>query len=84
VESIPINSNCYEYFLSTSTLLRSSKKLRVEQLLCITIGYVATVKGTKDPNNWKRMRILLNSVCAATLINHSLIKTLDTTKENKA
>jgi hypothetical protein len=29
------------------------------------------------------MRILIDSGCAATLINHSNIKTLDTTKENK-
>jgi hypothetical protein len=83
VESITINSKCYEYFGSTSTLLRPSKKSKVEQLSSITIGYVATVKGTKDPTNWKRMRILLNSVCAATLINHSLIMTLVATKENK-
>jgi hypothetical protein len=83
VESITINNTCYEYFGSTSTLFRSSKKSKVEQLSSITIGYVATIKGTKDPNNWKIMRILLNSGCAATLINHSLIMTLDTTKEIK-
>jgi hypothetical protein len=53
--------------------------------LSITVGYLATVKGTKDPNNWKRkrMRILLVSGCAATLINHSIVKSLDTTKETK-
>jgi hypothetical protein len=82
VESITINSKCYDYG-STSTLLRPSKKSKVEQLSSITIGHLATVKGTKEPNNWKRMRILLNSGCAATLNNHSLIKTLDTTKVNK-
>jgi hypothetical protein len=35
------------------------------------------------PTNWKRMRILLDTGCAATLINHSLIKSLETTKETK-
>jgi hypothetical protein len=83
VESTTINSNCSEYFGSTSTLLIPSKKLNVEPLSSITIGYFATEKGTKDPNNWTRMRILLDSGCAATLINHSLIKTLDTTKEKQ-
>jgi len=83
VESLISNINCYEYFGSTTTLLRPSKKLRVDQLSSITIGYLATVKGTKDPNNWKRMRILLDSGCAATLINCSLVKTLVTTKEKK-
>ena len=83
MESITSSSNSYEYFASTSSLIRSSKNSRIEQLSSITIGYVATVKGTKDPNNWQRMRILLDSGCAATLINHSLVKTLDTTKENK-
>jgi hypothetical protein len=58
VESITNSSSCYEYFGSTSRLLRSSKKSRVEHLFSITIGYLATVKGTKDPNNWKRMSIV--------------------------
>jgi hypothetical protein len=84
-KSISSNRNCYEYFASTTTLLRSRKKSKVEYLLSITIGYLATVKGTKDPNNWKRMRILLNSGCAATLIKHSLslTKSLETTKKQK-
>jgi hypothetical protein len=83
VESIIINRNCYEYFASTSTLLRPSKMSRVEQLLSITIVYLAAVTGTKVLNNWKRMRILLDSSCAAPLINHSQNKTLDSTQENK-
>jgi hypothetical protein len=53
------------------------EKSKVEHLLSIIIGYLATLQGTKDPNNWnwKRMRILLalDSGCAATIINHSLI-----------
>jgi hypothetical protein len=83
VESITNSSNCYEYFASTSTILRPIQNSRVEQLSSITIGYLAVVKGTKDPNNWKRMRILLalDSGCAAIMINHSLVNTLDTTKE---
>jgi hypothetical protein len=77
------NRNCYKYFNSTATLLRPSKKLKVEQLSSITIGYIATMKGCKDPTIWKIMRILLDSGCAATLIDQNLIKTLKTTKEHR-
>ena len=80
---ITSNRNCYEYFNSTATLLRPSKKSKVDQLSSITIGYIATIKGSKDPIIWKSMRILLDSGCAATLINQNLVKTLKTTKENR-
>ena len=80
---ITSNRNCYEYFNSTATLLRPSKKSKVEQLSSITIGYIATIKGSKDPTIWKSMRILLDSGCAATLINQNLVKILKTTKENR-
>ena len=83
MESIINNSKCYENFGSTATLLRPSNRTKIEQLSSITIGYIATQKGNEDPSHWKRMRILLDSGCAATLINQSLIKTLDTTKEKK-
>ena len=83
MESIINNSKCYENFGSTAKLLRPSNRTKIEQLSSITIGYIATQKGNEDPSHWKRMRILLDSGCAATLINQSLIKTLDTTKEKK-
>jgi excinuclease UvrABC helicase subunit UvrB len=83
VELLISNRNCYEYFNSTATLLRPSKKLKVEQLSSITIGYIATIMGSNNPINWKSMRILLDSGCAATLINQDLVKTLKTTKENR-
>jgi hypothetical protein len=82
VESITSSSICFEYFGSTSTLLRLSKKSREEQIWWLMIGYFVTIKGNKDSNNWKRMSIFLDWGCAATLINHNLIKSLDTTKEN--
>jgi hypothetical protein len=34
---------------------------------------IATIKGSKDPILWKSMRILLDSGCAATLINQDLV-----------
>jgi hypothetical protein len=75
------NRNCYEYFNSMATLLRPSKKSKVDQLSSITKAYIATIKGSKDPIIWKSMRILLDSGCAATLINQNFVKTLKTTKE---
>jgi hypothetical protein len=74
--------NCYEYFSSTLTLLRPSKNSKIEQLSSITIGYIATKKGNKDPIHGKSMIILLYSGCAATLINQSC-KTLKATKEKR-
>jgi len=80
---ITSNRNGYEYFNSTAALLRPSKKSKVEQLSSITIGYIATIKESKDPTIWKSMRILLDSGCATTLIDQNLVKTLKTTKENR-
>jgi hypothetical protein len=70
------NRNCYKYFNSTATLLTPSKKPKIVQLSSITIGYIAIIKVSKDPILWKSMRILLDSGCAATLINQNLVKTL--------
>jgi len=77
------NSNCYENFGSTAALLRPHKKAKIEQLSSITIGYLASNKDSKENILWKRMRILLDSGCAATLINQSLIGKLKAIKENK-
>lgn len=74
------NSICYEYFGSTAELLRPSKKTKTEHLSSITIGYLA-LKKDKREIQWKRMRILLDSGCAATLINQSIIDKLKTTPE---
>jgi hypothetical protein len=84
MESIIDNSNCYENFGFTAKLLRLSNRTKIEQLSSITIAYIATIMGNKDPTHCKRMRILIDSGCAANLINQSFIETLDTTKkENK-
>jgi hypothetical protein len=80
---ITSNRNFYEYFNCTATLLRPSKKSKVEQLSSIIIGYIATIKGSKDPTILKSMRILLDSSCAASLINQNLVKTLKNTKEDR-
>ena len=69
--------NCYS---STADLLRPKKKMKNKHLSSITIGYVASHKGSRKAKHWKRMRILLDSGCGATLINQSLLGDLKTKK----
>jgi hypothetical protein len=83
VGSLNSNINCYENFGSTAALLRPHKKAKIEQLSSITIGYLASNKDSRETILWKRMRILLDSGCAATLINQSLIGKLKAIKEKK-
>ncbi len=47
----------------------------------ITLGYLASRKGSRKAKHWKRLRVLLDSGCGATLINQSFIKKLKTSKD---
>ena len=76
-------TNTIEYYGSTADYRRPKKKLKVEHLSSITIGYLHSRKGSKKSRDVKRMKILLDSGCGATLINQSLIGKLKTTKEQK-
>jgi hypothetical protein len=58
-----------------------AKRAKIEQLSSTTIGYLASNKDSRKAKLWERMRILLESGCAVTLINQSLIGTLKYTKE---
>ena len=62
-----------ECFASTSQLLRPKKKAKTEHLSSITIGYLASCDGSRKAKHWRRMRILFDSGCAATLVNHQLV-----------
>ena len=64
-------------------LLRPKKKAKTEHLSSITIGYLASRKGSRKAKHWKRMRILLDSGCGATLVNQSFIRKLKTSKEKE-
>ena len=76
-------TNTIEYYGSTADYRRPKKKLKVENLSSITIGYLHSRKGSEKSRDIKRMKILLDSGCGATLINQSLIGKLKTTKEQK-
>ena len=72
-----------ECFASTAQLLRPRKKAKLENLSSITLGYLASRDGSRKTKHWKRMKILFDSGCAATLVNHRLVKDLKQTRENK-
>ena len=80
---VKINKNIFQCYTSTAELLRPKKKAKMENLSSITIGYLASRKGSEKARDLKRMRVLLDSGCAATLINQSLIDKLKTKKEKK-
>jgi len=77
------NFNVIDCYSSTAELLRPKKKVKTKHLSSITIGYLASRKGSRKSKHWKRMRILLDSGCGATLINHSLLEKLKTKKDKK-
>ena len=64
-------------------LLRPTKKPKTENLSSITMGYLETRKGSTKSKDFKRMKVLFDSGCGATLINHSLIGKLKTTQGKK-
>ena len=72
-----------EYFGSAAELLRPKKRPKIENLSSITIGYLETCKGSIKSKYWKRMKVLFDSSCGATLVNYSLVNKLKTTKERK-
>ena len=69
-----------ECHASTAELLRPKKKQRKEQLSSISLGYLFSRKGSTKTKDLKRMKILFDSGCGATLINQSLLKKLKTKK----
>ena len=70
-------------FASTAELLRPTKKLKTEHLSSITIAYVATIANSRKSKGWKRLRVLLDSGCGATLINKKFVDALPMTKDKK-
>ena len=61
----------------------TKKRAKTENISSITIGYMNSRKGSTKTRDVKRMKILLDSGCGATLINKNLIGKLKTTKEKK-
>ena len=85
VHSIHSNSDeIYECFASTAQLLRPKKRTKTEHLVSsITLGYSASRDGSRNVKHWKGMKILFDSGCAATLVNHELVKILSKLEKTK-
>jgi len=60
-----------ENYASAAEILRPKKKSKKDHLSSITIGYLAAVRGSRKAKNWKRLKILFDSGCGATLVNES-------------
>ena len=73
----------YECFGTTAQLVRPIKWAKLEHLSSITIGYLILQKDSENTDNYIRLKILLDSGCAATLINHSVIRNLKTSTDKK-
>ena len=62
-----------ECFASTADLLRPKKRVKVEELSTITIGYIKNKRANQLKES-QRIRVLFDSGCSSTLINKSLVK----------
>src|SRR5687767_11894783 len=67
------NVDCY---VSMAEMLRPKKKAKTENLSTITLGYLHSKRGSMKVKHQKRIRILFDTGCGATLIHHSLVKNL--------
>ena len=56
---------------------------KLENLSSITLGYLASRDGSCKTKHWKRMKKLFASGCAATLVNHELVKDLKQSRDKK-
>src|SRR5687767_13514466 len=75
-------SQMIDYYVSLAEMLRPKKKAKKKHLSTITLGYLHTKRGSLQSKYQKRIKILFDTGCRATLIHHSLIKNLKSRKEN--
>ena len=68
------NLDCY---VSMAEILRPKKKAKRQDFSTITLGYLHSKGKSMKVKHMKRIRILFDTGCGATLINHSLVKKLD-------
>ena len=73
-----INLEC---FVSMADMLRPKKKVKKQNLSTVTLGYLHSKHNSLKTKHMKRMKILFDTGCGATLIHHSLVKNLKQKKE---
>jgi hypothetical protein len=64
-------------------LLRPTKRVKTDNLSSITIGYLASRQDSRKAQDWKRLKILFDFGCGATLVNTIFVDKLTMTKETK-
>src|SRR6187200_2399774 len=65
------NIDCY---VSMAEMLRPKKKAKTENLSTITLGYLHSKRGSMKVKHQKRIRVLFDTGCGASLIHYSLVK----------
>ena len=63
-----------ECYVSMAEMLRPKKKAKHQDLSTTTLGYLHSRPGTTKVKYCKRMKILFDTGCGATLIHQSLVK----------
>ena len=75
------NKTCVqECFSTTAELVRPRKKAKTKHVSTITLGWIHTKEGSKEAKHFKRLRVLFDSGCGATLVNHSFLTKLKKAK----
>jgi hypothetical protein len=71
----PSSSLCdnIECFASTAEILRPKKRIKVEDLSTVTIGYIENKHPDRLEEN-QRFRVLFDSGCSATMIHKKFVK----------
>src|SRR5687767_12227026 len=65
-----------ECYVSMAQLFRPTKKVKRQDLLTITLGYLHSKHNSFRAKHQQRVKILFDTGCGATLIHHSLVKRL--------
>src|SRR5688572_8924473 len=65
-----------ECYVSMAQLLRPTKKVKRQDLSSITLGYLHSNHNSFKAKHQRRVKILFDTGCGATLIHHSLVKRL--------
>ena len=69
--------------VTTAQLLHPAKKQKRDHLSTITLAWINTHKGSLKSKHRKRLRVLLDSGCAATLVNSKFLKNLRKKRSTK-
>ena len=73
---INLNKNKFECYATTAQILRQKKKQKRDHLSTITLGWINTRKGFNKTKHRKRIKILFDSGCGATLVKSTFLKNL--------